>query len=62
MRDNNVTTGVIVINNPRGVCGGAGVSPYGCVSVLPAILPTGATLVVWWHGPNGMLNARFIGR
>ena len=62
MRDTNVTAGVVVINNARGVCGGDTVSPYGCVNVLPAILPRAATLVVWWHGPNGMVNARFIGQ
>ena len=62
MRDTDVTTGIIVINNARGVRGGDTVSPYGCVNVLPAILPRAATLVVWWHGPNGMVNARFIGQ
>ncbi|HEX4700714.1 MAG TPA: DddA-like double-stranded DNA deaminase toxin [Pseudonocardiaceae bacterium] len=62
MRDNGVATGVIVINNSRGVCGGANVSSYGCANVLPIILPRNATLVVWWRGPNGMVNARFIGQ
>jgi hypothetical protein len=62
MRDSNVATGIIVINNQRGVCGGDNVSPYGCVNVLPFILPRQATLAVWWPGPNGMLSARFIGQ
>lgn len=61
MRDNDVTSGIIVINNSRGVCGGDTVSPYGCVNVLPVILPRNATLVVWWRGPNSMVNARFVG-
>lgn len=43
MRDEGVTYGVLVINNPGGVCTGI----YGCEQVLDAILPGGATLVVW---------------
>lgn len=61
MRDNRVTAGVVVINNWRGVCGGGNVSPDGCMSVLPVILPRGTSLVVRWHGPNGMTSARFVG-
>lgn len=62
MRDNNVTNGVIVINNAGGVCGVDGTGPYGCAQVLPVVLPHGATLVVWWPGPSGMTSARFTGQ
>lgn len=43
MRDENVKYGVLVINNPGGVCTGN----YGCQQVLDTILPAGATLVAW---------------
>jgi hypothetical protein len=64
MRAADVPAGVMVINNPKGVCGGEVPSPYGCVNVLPVLLPHGATLVVWWHDPtdNKMTNAQFVGR
>lgn len=43
MRDVGVDYGVMVINNEGGVCSG----DYGCEQVLDAVLPPGATLVVW---------------
>ncbi|HVV20116.1 MAG TPA: DddA-like double-stranded DNA deaminase toxin [Pseudonocardiaceae bacterium] len=43
MRDWGVSYGVLVINNPGGVCAGI----FGCEQVLDAILPPGATIVVW---------------
>jgi hypothetical protein len=62
MRDNGVTEGVMVINNPRGVCGADNViSAYGCAQVLSVVLPAKATLVVWWPAPQGMASATFIG-
>ena len=62
MRDNDVAAGVLVINNPRGVCGADdGTSAYGCAQILPVVLPPRATLVVWWPGQQGMMNAKFTG-
>ncbi len=46
MREQDVSRGVLVINNPTGPCPGA----YSCTQVLDVLLPSGATLVVWWPG------------
>ncbi|WP_245563554.1 DddA-like double-stranded DNA deaminase toxin [Longispora albida] len=46
MRENGVTDADVIINNPRGVCGG----PYSCQVAVPAILPKGATMRVWYPG------------
>jgi hypothetical protein len=45
MRDAGESRGVIVINNPTGPCPGN----LGCTAALPRVLPSGATLVVWWR-------------
>lgn len=47
MRENGLESGVLVINFPRGVCGTGTQQPYTCASIVPAILPEGATLAVW---------------
>lgn len=64
MRATGVMAGVMVINNPTGICGGENPGPYSCVNVLPVLLPHGATLVVWWHDAtdNEMAQTSFVGR
>jgi len=47
MRENDLKSGVLVINFPRGVCGTDSPQPYTCAAMVPAILPEGATLAVW---------------
>ncbi|HEV2777873.1 MAG TPA: DddA-like double-stranded DNA deaminase toxin [Actinophytocola sp.] len=47
MRAEGLTSGVLVINFPRGVCGTEAPQPYSCAAIVPAILPDGATLAVW---------------
>lgn len=47
MREKGLSTGVLVINFPRGVCGTESRQPYTCAAIVPAILPEGATLAVW---------------
>lgn len=44
MRETEVTTGVVAINNKEGPCPGA----YSCQAVLGVVLPAGYTLTVWW--------------
>lgn len=46
MRDAEIPTGVVVINNVEGPCPGA----YSCTKVLPVVLVPGSTLTVWWPG------------
>jgi hypothetical protein len=46
MREQQVSRGVVVINNPEGPCPGA----YSCQQVLDVLLPPGAPLTVWWPG------------
>lgn len=46
MREAEVTTGVVVINNEEGPCPG----PFSCQAVLGVVLPAGYTLTVWWPG------------
>lgn len=64
MRATGVMAGVMVINNPTGICGGENPGPYSCVNVLPVLLPHGATLIVWWHDAtdNEMAQTSFVGR
>ncbi|GAB3443635.1 hypothetical protein GCM10027436_30800 [Actinophytocola sediminis] len=52
MRENAITYGVVVINNPRGPCGADPASErrFSCGVAVPAILPAGSTLVVWFPG------------
>ncbi|WP_162292959.1 DddA-like double-stranded DNA deaminase toxin [Actinophytocola xinjiangensis] len=47
MRENELSSGVLVINFPRGVCGTEIQLPYTCAALVPALLPDGATLAVW---------------
>ena len=47
MRDNELGSGVLVINFPRGVCGVEEPGPYSCSAVVPSVVPEGATLAVW---------------
>jgi hypothetical protein len=46
MREQHVSQGVLVINNPDGPCPGA----YSCQQVLDVLLPPGVPLTVWWPG------------
>ncbi|WP_269432061.1 DddA-like double-stranded DNA deaminase toxin, partial [Saccharothrix sp. ST-888] len=46
MRQNGVTDADVVINNPKGVCP----FPFGCQAAVPAILPRGSTMRVWYPG------------
>lgn len=48
MREAELTTGVVVINNEEGPCPGA----YSCSRVLSVVLAEGATLTVWWPNMN----------
>ena len=52
MRDNDITFGVVVINHPGGPCGAdpATERRFSCGVVVPAILPEGSTLAVWFPG------------
>jgi hypothetical protein len=52
MRENDITHGVVVINNPRGPCGADPTSErrFSCGIAVPAILPAGSTLAVWFPG------------
>lgn len=52
MRENGITFGVVVINNPRGPCGADPTSErrFSCGVAVPAILPAGSTLAVWFPG------------
>lgn len=52
MRENGVTYGVVVINNDRGPCGADPTSGrrFSCGVAVPAILPAGSTLAVWFPG------------
>ena len=57
MRDGELKTGVMVINNEAGPCPGE----LGCVAAVPLVLPTGASLVVWWPSDAGMKSQQFTG-
>ena len=46
MRETGVNHGLLVINNPGGICQG-GDGGVGCQDVLQLVLPPGATLAVW---------------
>ena len=46
MMENDVTDADVVINNPRGACP----FPFGCQASVPAILPEGSTMRVWYPG------------
>jgi hypothetical protein len=48
MRTNKISYGVVVINNREGPCGEEGEQVHACTDAVPAILPVGSTLVVWW--------------
>ncbi|MGB3445050.1 MAG: DddA-like double-stranded DNA deaminase toxin [Actinophytocola sp.] len=53
MRENGITYGVVVINNDRGPCGADPTSErrFSCGVSVPAILPAGSTLAVWFPVP-----------
>jgi len=48
MRQQGISYAVAVINNRTGPCGEETPAPFGCSSAVPALLPTGSTMVVWW--------------
>jgi hypothetical protein len=52
MRENGITYGVVVINNDRGPCGADPTAErrFSCGVSVPAILPAGSTLAVWFPG------------
>ncbi|HEX4700909.1 MAG TPA: DddA-like double-stranded DNA deaminase toxin [Pseudonocardiaceae bacterium] len=58
MRDNGLAVGLLVINNPRGVC--TFDSGYSCQEVVPLLLPAGARLFVWF--PGAKQAAEFVGK
>jgi hypothetical protein len=61
LREDGRKAGLVVINNDRGPCDyTAGLSR---VEVLPMVLPSGATLRVWWPQADGPMRFRdFTGR
>jgi len=52
MRGNGIPFGVVVINNARGSCGADPTTErrFSCGVAVPAILPAGSTLAVWFPG------------
>ncbi|WP_291413667.1 DddA-like double-stranded DNA deaminase toxin [Actinophytocola sp.] len=44
MRSGNINRGVLVINRTTGVCSA---EKFGCMEVVPQVLPDGAQLTVW---------------
>lgn len=66
MREAEVATGVLVINNSDGPCvrgAASGALPYTCQEIVPRLLAPGATLIVWWQDDNGQMRKRlFEGR
>jgi hypothetical protein len=52
MRENEITFGVVVINNARGPCGADPTAErqFSCGVAVPAVLPAGSTLAVWFPG------------
>lgn len=52
MRENDIPFGVVVINNERGPCGADPTTErrFSCGVAVPAILPAGSTLAVWFPG------------
>jgi len=65
MRDAGLMSGVLVINKTDGPCGrgrDGSIAPASCLSVVPQLLPEGATLVVWWPGSDGQpVTQTFVG-
>lgn len=54
MRENGLTSGLLVINRQDGPCRGAvGLS---CQEVLSQVLPAGATLRVWFPTAGGAMD------
>jgi hypothetical protein len=55
MRDGGEAAGVLIINNSGGPCliddEGTAAS-MSCLAYMPRLLPTGATLTVWWPDPG----------
>jgi hypothetical protein len=64
MRDNTVMSGVLIINHPAGPCPPEATStqPLSCRSLVPILLPKGASLTVWWQAPGLPIKSmRFVG-
>jgi hypothetical protein len=60
MRETGLKTGLLVINRENGPCAGdVGLS---CQEVLPQVLPTGATLRVWYPKAGAMAHQDFQGK
>jgi hypothetical protein len=56
MRNSGEKAGVLLINNSSGPCrrnAEGDIEPASCLAFLPRLLPTGATLTVWWPDPSG---------
>ncbi|TDQ04404.1 DddA-like double-stranded DNA deaminase toxin [Labedaea rhizosphaerae] len=56
MRSAGQTSGVLVINHPRGPCPYA--SRVGCGAAMQLILPEGSTITVWWPGGHRAYRGR----
>ncbi|MQY40934.1 hypothetical protein SRB17_89680 [Streptomyces sp. RB17] len=52
MRNRGIQRATIVINKKEGVCAG----PYSCSAAVPAILPAGSSLTVWYRGTSGSIE------
>ncbi|HEY0641221.1 MAG TPA: DddA-like double-stranded DNA deaminase toxin [Pseudonocardiaceae bacterium] len=50
MEEEDITSGVVVINNERGPCGVDGQGPFSCAVAVRAILSEGSSLAVWFPG------------
>ncbi len=57
MRDEDVEAGVLVINHPGGPCAvvDGEAQPMSCRTFVPALLPPGARLTVWWPQTGGAM-------
>ncbi|WP_425684103.1 DddA-like double-stranded DNA deaminase toxin [Micromonospora sp. DT31] len=58
MRRRGISHANVVINNGRGVCGG----PFSCQSAVPAILPAGSRMTVWYPTPGGLRSFTLTGK
>ena len=57
MRDEDVESGVLVINHPGGPCAvvDGEPQPMSCQAFVPVLLPEGARLTVWWPQSGGSM-------
>ncbi|WP_436528557.1 DddA-like double-stranded DNA deaminase toxin [Actinoplanes sp. HUAS TT8] len=53
MRKRGITDAKLVINNRRGLCEPA----FGCENAVPAVLPRGSTLTVYWRDVSGVMRS-----